>query len=63
MGFDHPSWGGLRLARSWTHRVRQLAFTAADKSDFGGRKGGLFVAIILLAIGVVLQMVVIGSSA
>lgn len=31
-------------------------------SDWSGRKGGLTVAIILLAIGVILQMIVIGSS-
>lgn len=63
MGFDHPSRGGCRFVSSWTRWVSQLGSIVADKSDFGGRKGGLFVAIVLLAIGVVLQMVVIGSSA
>ena len=37
--------------------------TLTQFSDYSGRKGGLFVAIVLLAIGVVLQMIVVGSSA
>lgn len=32
-------------------------------SDYSGRKGGIFSAIVLLAIGVVLQMIIVGSSA
>lgn len=32
-------------------------------SDYTGRKGGLASAILLVTIGVVLQMIIIGSSA
>jgi SP family sugar:H+ symporter-like MFS transporter len=35
----------------------------ADGSDFSGRKGGLAAAILLVTIGIVLQMIVVGSSA
>ncbi|OCF31834.1 sugar transporter [Kwoniella heveanensis BCC8398] len=39
------------------------SLAAGPIGDFSGRKGGIFSAITLLAIGVVLQMIVIGSSA
>ncbi|WWC60650.1 uncharacterized protein I303_103224 [Kwoniella dejecticola CBS 10117] len=39
------------------------SLAAGPIGDFSGRKGGLLAAIILLALGVVLQMIVIGSSA
>ncbi|WWC88190.1 uncharacterized protein L201_003095 [Kwoniella dendrophila CBS 6074] len=39
------------------------SLAAGPIGDFSGRKGGIFAAIVLLAIGVVLQMIVIGSSA
>jgi hypothetical protein len=43
--------------------VSKKAIFPLTSSDYSGRKGGLLVAIILLAIGVVLQMIVVGSSA
>ncbi|WRT66036.1 uncharacterized protein IL334_002987 [Kwoniella shivajii] len=39
------------------------SLAAGPIGDYAGRKGGLLSAIILLAIGVVLQMIIIGSSA
>ncbi|WWC68316.1 uncharacterized protein I206_102241 [Kwoniella pini CBS 10737] len=39
------------------------SLAAGPIGDYSGRKGGMLAAIILLAIGVVLQMIVIGSSA
>ncbi|OWT40803.1 hypothetical protein AYX14_05634 [Cryptococcus neoformans] len=36
---------------------------AGPIGDYSGRKGGIFSAIVLLAIGVVLQMIIVGSSA